>query len=243
MYKYRHYSAELGRWLSRDPIGEHGGPNLYAFVGNNSLNWWDKLGLYNIQPDKTNGPNASQLKKITDSIDRVKKRSQVLIRKLNKILDCIAYSFIDEKCITSHHPSVNSNATFAELVNMIKVFEGIVEGIDGSGNLEIELKDLGTVDDGSAQLERLGGAWDPVMALNTNTANHWETWSNAKLDTAIMHELSHISGGTLDPEHYPEDRPSWRITAYTIEELMKIDPCQSASVSAMLGSLYEKCCP
>ncbi len=33
-YNYRHYSPTLGRFLSRDPIQEQGGLNLYAFVGN-----------------------------------------------------------------------------------------------------------------------------------------------------------------------------------------------------------------
>ncbi len=33
-YNYRHYSPSLGRFLSRDPIEEQGGLNLYAFVGN-----------------------------------------------------------------------------------------------------------------------------------------------------------------------------------------------------------------
>ena len=46
MYKYRHYSAELGRFISRDPIAENSGSNnLYAFVGNNPMNGWDALGL------------------------------------------------------------------------------------------------------------------------------------------------------------------------------------------------------
>ena len=31
-YNYRHYSPTDGRWLSRDPIEEEGGRNLYAFV-------------------------------------------------------------------------------------------------------------------------------------------------------------------------------------------------------------------
>ena len=35
-YNYRYYSPELGRWISRDPIEEEGGVNLYAMVGNNS---------------------------------------------------------------------------------------------------------------------------------------------------------------------------------------------------------------
>jgi len=36
-YNYRYYSPELGRWLSRDPIGENGGFNLYAMVGNGKV--------------------------------------------------------------------------------------------------------------------------------------------------------------------------------------------------------------
>jgi len=43
-YNYRYYSAELGRWLSRDPIGEKGGYNLYAMVGNNLIGFIDLLG-------------------------------------------------------------------------------------------------------------------------------------------------------------------------------------------------------
>ena len=42
---YRAYDPELGMWLSRDPIAENGGINLYAYVGNNPVNWWDPYGL------------------------------------------------------------------------------------------------------------------------------------------------------------------------------------------------------
>jgi RHS repeat-associated protein len=44
MYPKRPYSPILGRWLSRDRIGEKGGPNLYAFVGNQPVNQIDPLG-------------------------------------------------------------------------------------------------------------------------------------------------------------------------------------------------------
>ncbi|MGI6345997.1 MAG: RHS repeat-associated core domain-containing protein [Limisphaerales bacterium] len=44
-YGYRYYSPALGRWLSRDPIEEKGGLNLYGFVNNDPVNKWDKLGL------------------------------------------------------------------------------------------------------------------------------------------------------------------------------------------------------
>ena len=47
-YGHRFYSPTLGRWLSRDPLGEFADPlhNLYRFVGNNPLNAVDPLGLY-----------------------------------------------------------------------------------------------------------------------------------------------------------------------------------------------------
>ena len=43
-YNYRHYSPALGRWLSRDPIEEQGGLNLYAFVGNVPTSFVDNQG-------------------------------------------------------------------------------------------------------------------------------------------------------------------------------------------------------
>jgi len=44
-YGYRYYSADTGKWLSRDPIEETGGVNLYGFVGNNPVSKWDYLGM------------------------------------------------------------------------------------------------------------------------------------------------------------------------------------------------------
>jgi RHS repeat-associated protein len=44
-YGHRYYSPTTGRWLSRDPIGEDGGDNVYAFVQNNPLNSYDIEGL------------------------------------------------------------------------------------------------------------------------------------------------------------------------------------------------------
>jgi RHS repeat-associated protein len=45
---YRAYDPAMGRWISRDPIAENGGFNLYAYVHNNSVNQWDPLGLKDI---------------------------------------------------------------------------------------------------------------------------------------------------------------------------------------------------
>ena len=44
-YGFRYYNPSTGRWLSRDPIEEAGGVNLYGFVSNNPTNDVDPLGL------------------------------------------------------------------------------------------------------------------------------------------------------------------------------------------------------
>jgi RHS repeat-associated protein len=44
-YRARYYSADLGRFLEPDPIGFGDGMNVYAYVGNNPINFVDPLGL------------------------------------------------------------------------------------------------------------------------------------------------------------------------------------------------------
>ncbi len=44
-YGFRFNDTTNGRWLSRDPIEERGGVNLYGMVGNDAVNRWDYLGL------------------------------------------------------------------------------------------------------------------------------------------------------------------------------------------------------
>jgi uncharacterized protein RhaS with RHS repeats len=54
---HRFYSPELGRWMSRDPIGVAGGANLDAFVFNDTINRIDRLGqlslAYNPSPSSS----------------------------------------------------------------------------------------------------------------------------------------------------------------------------------------------
>jgi RHS repeat-associated protein len=43
---YRGYDAELGRWVSQDPIGLQGGTNLLAYAGGRPVSNTDPLGLF-----------------------------------------------------------------------------------------------------------------------------------------------------------------------------------------------------
>ncbi|MCG8524766.1 MAG: RHS repeat-associated core domain-containing protein, partial [Opitutales bacterium] len=58
-YGYRFYDPEVGRWISRDPIGEMGGLNLYGFVRNGPIDMIDFFGLKDYSPGDTDPPLAS----------------------------------------------------------------------------------------------------------------------------------------------------------------------------------------
>ncbi|WP_241496039.1 RHS repeat-associated core domain-containing protein [Pseudomonas putida] len=42
--RYRYYDPQVGRFISKDPIGLNGGPNLYTYAFN-PIQWLDPLGL------------------------------------------------------------------------------------------------------------------------------------------------------------------------------------------------------
>ena len=99
-YNYRYYSPELGRWISRDPIEEEGGVNLYAMVGNNPVNKFDRFGfssfdilyeMFNMSPGAvppyspvTKGGCCGKdvTKKLNSLLNNVKKRLSTLNNKL-----------------------------------------------------------------------------------------------------------------------------------------------------------------
>ena len=45
-FTFRDYNPEIGRWISRDPMGEKGSLNLYAFVLNNPNYYFDPYGAF-----------------------------------------------------------------------------------------------------------------------------------------------------------------------------------------------------
>jgi RHS repeat-associated protein len=62
---HRSYSADLGRWLSRDPVPQseflQDGPNLYAYVANNPITKTDPLGLQTPNPTQVPPPQPGPL--------------------------------------------------------------------------------------------------------------------------------------------------------------------------------------
>jgi RHS repeat-associated protein len=54
-YGYRYYNPCTGRWLTRDPISEKGGLNIYHFARNNPIGYVDFLGLESLCYFDNNG--------------------------------------------------------------------------------------------------------------------------------------------------------------------------------------------
>ena len=49
-YNYRCYQYDIGRWIQREPIGEINSQNLYFFVKNQPISFWDMFGLKQCSP-------------------------------------------------------------------------------------------------------------------------------------------------------------------------------------------------
>lgn len=62
-YGFRYYHPQLGRWISRDPIGEADGFNVYVAISNNPVNYTDSYGTAKTMgpPDCCNPCHAAKL--------------------------------------------------------------------------------------------------------------------------------------------------------------------------------------
>lgn len=70
----RFYQPEFGRWLSRDPIEEEGGLNLYAYVRNAPTNFIDPSGNYDVRWDDPEFRRLNQIPE--DEYQRIKNQQQ-----------------------------------------------------------------------------------------------------------------------------------------------------------------------
>jgi len=91
-YNYRHLNVLDGRWVSRDPIEENGGVNVFGFVFNNPLEWFDGIGLDAVQ---------AQIQYIEIST------ATVPYNKANFIIEMEIYSKGEKYC--TRHKSVSLN--------------------------------------------------------------------------------------------------------------------------------------
>jgi uncharacterized protein RhaS with RHS repeats len=74
--------SEVGRWLSKDPIGISGGLNQYVFCGNNPVNFIDPYGL--CEKD-LKGMDLSELSEALNKAQSDAERQQILNEIVNEV--------------------------------------------------------------------------------------------------------------------------------------------------------------
>jgi RHS repeat-associated protein len=132
-YGSRYYSPSLGRWISRDPIEEDGGKNLYAFVANSPVHSLDALGQILLETLFAEGfefPNeAAELAvkgKQANTIREVFERLNNITRFMNGVLEA-------------------NNFDLDEFINLKQLSAAAMQDARGqrSGNRAFEALDVG----------------------------------------------------------------------------------------------------
>lgn len=67
----RYYSPSTGRWVTPDPIGYDGGPNLYCYVLNAPLNHFDLYGLFDERAPPNAGPHSGMPQNTSKVLDLI----------------------------------------------------------------------------------------------------------------------------------------------------------------------------
>ncbi|HRP31478.1 MAG TPA: RHS repeat-associated core domain-containing protein [Agriterribacter sp.] len=103
-YRNRMYSESLGRFLQTDPVGfDAGDYNLYRYVGNNSLNKVDPLGLDSTFDKMGNWLYTGETSRSDQPLppktgdQRNKKWEQQICKETNKVRTVITYEQFDGK--------------------------------------------------------------------------------------------------------------------------------------------------
>ncbi|QAT91700.1 hypothetical protein AKKM5201_07010 [Akkermansia muciniphila] len=78
-YNYRHLNPHDGRWISRDPIKEEGGWNLFAFVGNSPIHVNDNKGL-------SEDEICNVINKNNKTIDEVRAGFDPILQKIGDLI-------------------------------------------------------------------------------------------------------------------------------------------------------------
>jgi RHS repeat-associated protein len=175
-YGYRYYGPEMGRWISRDPISERGGINMYGVASNDIINRVDILGLQG-SGDNINVAKAALLRGI-------EKFGASEFAKTTGIIDALTkLSLLDGYTIEQKDLPTGVNGTYDNGSNvitiplsgisddvlvheMVHVFNDLVSGVGQfAGGVTGTSKSL---DEGMAyQLQNIYNAAEFLMATET----------------------------------------------------------------------------
>jgi RHS repeat-associated protein len=103
---YRVYDPKDGRWLSRDPIEEEGGINLYAYVGGNPVNAIDPSGLLKVYGYQNRGGGSGWVTQYQLQFNPLSARPGLVLTKTGRIFNRLdmVIDLIDTKPVGPNNP-------------------------------------------------------------------------------------------------------------------------------------------
>jgi hypothetical protein len=181
---HAYYNPTAGKWLSRDPIGERGGKNLYGFVRNRPIYRFDPLGLEEQGPQNFSAI-CQMAKRLQGEIDKLPQSS--LKRPFLETQHCI----LDRLC-NSHCCLNSSSANW--LINTVRDFMNpLFDALAGNGNQRWEDtfanidKWQNAVDGFSGVLDDSGGAGETGGAAIGDALIDWMISLQAAREMALTH--------------------------------------------------------
>ena len=188
-YGMRYYNPATGMFISRDPIGEEGGLNLYGFVGNSPISKVDPNGLYEIEWEGT--WSRLDKRKLRIAFGHVRRRVTQIMPEVRAEIGFEKAKLCPRKCYID------------QLEWLSLLFDNMITDIDGNRNLELYRKplDIGT----AATAWRARTVFDAELSINTgyNFRNSHDVGfaldaPNGEAYATIFHELTHLSSPYAD---------------------------------------------
>lgn len=135
---YRAFDPVHARWLNRDPIGEAGGINLYAYVDGNPLSETDPLGFCG--PGKSTEPSKPSCETLAAQIAAT--RNELAKRQAQLILNELNLPLTGKMSIAGHQQQFQNKQT--QLRNLLNQYNSQGCGGGGAGGLPSDAWDLAT---------------------------------------------------------------------------------------------------
>ena len=198
-YGYRYYDPATGRWPSRDPIGELGGFNLFAFVGNNGVNSLDILGGVSMKEMKL------YVEKLREHYSIIVDKLPGLSDDLEAAIDNLTNAELDKKC-DCYRRRMRFNLKLGK--------DAIDESKKKTDQGTIDVQPL-SLDDAYGQSETQWGNYTGLILIDIDLiAEAVQNGDWTVVEDTILHEVTHVGAGTVDDNSH-----DFGYNAYKVELL------------------------